>query len=622
VLFQRSQSRESLSSVHSSVSIPRGVGRLRRFFAFAGPAYLVSVGYMDPGNWATDLEGGARFGYDLIWVLLMSNIMAVLFQTLAARLGIVTGQDLAQACRKEYERKAGLALWVLAELAIAACDLAEILGTAIGLSLLFNIPLLIGVIITGFDTLLFLVIQHYGIRKFEALILMLVSTMGICFGVEVFLAQPVWAHVATGLIPHLTPESLFVAIGMVGATVMPHNLYLHSSLVQTRIVEQTEVGKRQACRYNLWDTAIALNIAFFVNAAILVVAASVFFTRGIVVTEIQQAHELLTPLLGTTLASTLFSVALISSGQSSTLTGTLAGQIVMEGFIRLKVNPAARRLITRLIAIVPAICVIAIQGEEGTYGLLILSQVILSLQLPFAVIPLVRFTSDREKMGVFASKWWAQALGWLFAFIVVSLNTYLLIRTVSGWIADAGSNAIWLWVTAVPACVGVALFMVYVALPKKWRIQKVPVSPVLLVELVPQKYSRVGVALDYSAVDGKVLSHAQTIASQHGAVMFLFHVVQGVSGQLFGSQAYDDEARDDTERIEMIAGHLRKSGLTVETVLGYGNVPREIVRLSKENALDLLVMGGHGHTGLKDIFFGTAITKVRHKLPIPVLVVR
>ena len=391
--FSAERSTVSLSEVHRTVSIPREVGRVKRLLAFAGPAYLVSVGYMDPGNWATDLEGGARFGYNLIWVLLMSNLMAVLLQTLSARLGIVAGRDLAQACRESYPKPVAYALWILCEIAIAACDLAEVLGTAIGLNLLLKVPLVYGVIITGFDTMFFLVIQHFGIRKMEAFILMLISTIGVCFGIEIFLSQPVWTEVGRGFMPHLTSESLYVAIGILGATVMPHNLYLHSALVQTRDVDQTEDGKRRACKYNLVDTAVALNAAFFVNSAILIVSAAVFFRNGVIVTEIQQAHELLTPLLGTTLASTFFAIALISSGQSSTLTGTLAGQIVMEGFLQFKIRPVLRRLITRLIAIIPAVLVISLQGEQGSYRLLILSQVILSLQLPFAVIPLVRFTS-------------------------------------------------------------------------------------------------------------------------------------------------------------------------------------------------------------------------------------
>ena len=613
----------SLSEVHRSVAIPENVGLLKRMFAFAGPAYLVSVGYMDPGNWATDLEGGARFGYALIWVLLMSNLMAVLLQTLAARMGIVSGRDLAQACRENYPRPVGYMLWALCEIAIAACDLAEVLGTAIGLHLLFKVPLLYGVIITGFDTMLFLVIQHFGIRKMEAFILMFVSTIGICFAIEVLLSQPVWMDVTTGFIPHLTSESLYVAVGILGATVMPHNLYLHSALVQTRSIAQNDPGKRMACKYNLVDTAVALNAAFFVNSAILIVAASVFFKNGIVVTEIQQAHELLTPLLGTALASTLFAVALICAGQSSTLTGTLAGQIVMEGFLQFKIRPVLRRLITRLIAIIPAVIVISLKGEHGSYDLLILSQVILSMQLPFAVIPLIQITSDKNLMGSFANKLWVRVVAWVSAIVIVGLNANLVVNTLSGWIEDAGSNAFWLWLTAVPVAIGCAILLLYISLPKSWRRRKMLAPPpIAKLELQSQKYSKIGVAIDYGTMDMKVLSHAQTLAKQHGATMYLFHVVEGVSGQLYGTQAYDDEARQDKDHLEAIASQLRSSGIEVQALLGYGRVPAELIRLARETGIDMLVMGGHGHRGIKDIFFGASISKVRHALSIPVLVVQ
>jgi len=372
----------SLSEVHGSVGIPKHYGMIKRFLAFAGPAYLVSVGYMDPGNWATDIEGGSRFGYQLLWVILMSNLMAVLLQTLSARLGIVTGRDLAQSCRDEYPKPITYVLWILCEIAIAACDLAELLGTAIGLNLLFGLPLIIGVIITGFDTMLFLLIQNFGIRKMEFFIILLVTMMGACFGIEMLLSKPLIGEIVTGFIPRLHSESLYIAIGILGATVMPHNLYLHSALVQTRLVEQTEQGKRQACKFNFVDTLIALNAAFLINAAILILSASVFFKNGVLVTEIQQAHTLLAPLLGTMLASTLFAIALLASGQSSTLTGTYAGQIVMEGFLHFKMRPVLRRLLTRTIAIIPAVTVIALRGDRGSYELLILSQVVLSLQLP------------------------------------------------------------------------------------------------------------------------------------------------------------------------------------------------------------------------------------------------
>ena len=440
--MEKKQTSVSLSEVHGSVSISKNYGIMKRFLAFAGPAYLISVGYMDPGNWATDIEGGSRFGYQLLWVILMSNMMAVLLQTLAARLGIVTGRDLAQACRDEYPKPVAFCLWVLCEIAIAACDLAEVLGTAIGLNLLFNLPLLFGVILTGFDTLLFMMIQNFGIRKIEFFIVMLVSLMGICFGIEVFLSKPLFTEIANGFIPRLNSQNLYIAIGILGATVMPHNLYLHSALVQTRMVEQTEEGKRQACKYNLIDTSVALNAAFLVNAAILIVASSVFYKHGLIVTEIQQAHSLLAPLLGTTLAGVLFATALLASGQSSTLTGTYAGQIVMEGFLHFKMRPVVRRLLTRMLAIVPAVIVIVLSGNEGSYRLLIVSQVVLSLQLPFAIIPLIRFTSDKEKMGIFANKLWVNILARFSALLVIVLSIQLVIMTLTDWISSAGNLTI------------------------------------------------------------------------------------------------------------------------------------------------------------------------------------
>ena len=613
----------SLSEVHRSVSPPKNVSTLKRMFAFAGPAYLVSVGYMDPGNWATDLEGGARFGYQLLWVLLMSNLMAVLLQTLSARMGIVTGRDLAQACRDQYPKPVTFILWLLCEIAIAACDLAEVLGTAIGLNLLLRVPLLYGVIITGFDTMLFLLIQQYGIRKMEAFILMLVSTIGVCFSIEMVYSQPVWSDVVSGFVPRLTPESLYVAIGILGATVMPHNLYLHSALVQTREIPETEEGKREACRFNLLDTGIALNAAFFVNGAILILSASVFYTNGIVVTEIQQAHQLLTPMLGTTIAGVLFAVALIAAGQSSTLTGTLAGQIVMEGFLQFKIRPMLRRLITRFIAIVPAVAVIAITGEHGSYDLLILSQVILSLQLPFAVVPLIRFTSDRARMGSFVNALWVKILAWLTATVIVALNVKLVASTIADWIAAAGPDAVWLWLTVIPLAVGCCVLLLYVAFPPSTRrLRKEAAVSGPAFAFAPRVYKRVGVAIDYGEMDGKVLSHALTLAKHHKARVFLFHIVEGVSGQLYGKEAFDEEARGDKEHLETLADQMRMYGAEVYPLLGYGRVTSELVRLSLENKLDVLVMGGHGHRGLQDILFGTSITEVRHGLPIPVLVVQ
>jgi manganese transport protein len=399
--------------------------------AFAGPGYLVAVGYMDPGNWATDLAGGSAFGYTLLSVILISNIMAMVLQALAARLGIVTGLDLAQACRQHYSRPVNLALWALCELAIIACDLAEVIGTAIALQLLFGIPLVWGVCITAADVLLILLLQQHGFRRLEAFIVALLIIIAGCFAIELALSQPDIAAIASGLVPTpeivTNPAMLYIAIGILGATVMPHNLYLHSAVVQTRRFADTDKGKREAVRYATLDSTIALFLALFINASILILAAATFHSAGRTdVAEIQDAYQLLAPMLGVGAASTLFAVALLASGQNSTITATLAGQIVMEGFLDLRLPAWARRLITRLIAIVPAVTVAALYGSSGTAQLLVLSQVILSLQLPFAVVPLVRFTGDRAKMGAFASPAWLKAAAWLISAVIISLNLKLL----------------------------------------------------------------------------------------------------------------------------------------------------------------------------------------------------
>jgi len=411
----------------------------RKLLAFAGPGYLVAVGYMDPGNWATDLAGGSRFGYTLLSVVLLSNIMAVLLQGLASKLGIVTGRDLAQACRDHFSKPVSVVLWVLCEIAIAACDLAEVIGSAIALNLLFNIPIAVGVLITGFDVLLLLALQNRGVRVLEALVITLIATVGLCFLFEIILARPDVPALLRGFVPTqrlvVDGEMLYIAIGILGATVMPHNLYLHSSLVQTRRYEETADGKREAVRFAFIDSTIALSFAFFINAAILIIAAATFHTRGHAeVAEIQDAHKLLSPLLGAG-ASTAFALALLASGQNSTLTGTLAGQIVMEGFLNIRLRPWMRRLITRIIAIVPAAIVAMFYGESGTAKLLILSQVILSLQLSFAVIPLVAFTSSRAKMGRFVNPRWLQVIAWTTAIVIAALNAWLLVRTFQGWLS-------------------------------------------------------------------------------------------------------------------------------------------------------------------------------------------
>ena len=436
--WRRARVAPSLAEVYRSVPIG-GRSKWRKMLAFAGPGYLVAVGYMDPGNWATDLAGGAKFGYSLLSVILISNMMAVLLQGLSAKLGIATGRDLAQACRDHYSKPVVWGLWIMCEIAIAACDLAEVIGSAIALNLLFGIALPVGVAITGLDVLLLLYLQNKGVRVLEALVITLVATVGVCFGFELLLARPDLLGVARGFIPSADivtdKDKLYIAIGILGATVMPHNLYLHSSIVQTRRYEENAEGRREAVRYAFVDSTIALSFALFINAAILIVAAASFHGSGnSAVAEIQDAYKLLTPLLGAG-ASTVFALALLASGQNSTLTGTLAGQIVMEGFLDIRIRPWLRRLITRLIAIVPAVIVAIIGGESGTARLLILSQVILSLQLSFAVFPLVMFTSDKLKMGEFVNPVWMKVLAYLVAIVIAVLNVWLLLSTVRGWLS-------------------------------------------------------------------------------------------------------------------------------------------------------------------------------------------
>jgi manganese transport protein len=426
------QQAPSLREVHRTVPVPRTLSFWRKLLAFSGPGYLVAVGYMDPGNWATDLAGGSAFGYRLLSIILLSNLMAILLQSLAARLGIVTGRDLAQACRDHYSRPVALGLWVLCEIAICACDLAEVIGSAIALNLLFKIPLVLGVCITALDVFAVMYLQNKGFRYLEALVITLILIIGGCFLAEIVFSRPNLAQVAGGFIPRLeivqNPQMLYLAIGILGATVMPHNLYLHSSIVQTRKYEQNAEGKAEAIKFATLDSTLALTFALGINAAILIMSAATFHTSGKTeVAEIQDAYRLLSGTLSVPVASALFALALLASGQNSTLTGTLAGQIVMEGFLNLRLRPWLRRLVTRLMAIIPAVIATAWYGESGTAKLLVFSQVVLSLQLSFAVIPLVLFTSDRRKMGQFVLPLWVKVLAWMTAAIIVGLNAkYLL----------------------------------------------------------------------------------------------------------------------------------------------------------------------------------------------------
>ena len=422
----------------SSVHVSRSPQMWRRLLGFIGPGFLISVGYMDPGNWATDLAAGSRYGYTLLFVIMLSNLMAILLQSLAIKLGVVSEQDLAQACRARFSRPVNIGLWVIAEIAIAACDLAEVIGSAIALQLLFHIPLIVGVLITSLDVLLILLLQNRGFRYLEALVIVLIGTIAALFGVEIFLSRPEFAPILHNLLvpsrPLLTnPEMLYIGIGILGATVMPHNLYLHSSLVQTRNYPRTPEGKREAIRFANWDSAAALTMALFVNAAILIVAAAVFHRSGhYEVAEIEDAYELLSPLLGVAGASGLFAIALLASGQNSTLTGTLAGQVVMEGFLNIRLPQWQRRLVTRLLAILPTIVVVLLYGEHGTARLLIFSQVVLSMQLSFAVFPLVAFTGDRRIMGQFANAAWLKVLAWTVAIVIAVLNAWLLVQIFRG----------------------------------------------------------------------------------------------------------------------------------------------------------------------------------------------
>jgi manganese transport protein len=599
-------------------------GWIRRLAAFVGPAYLVSVGYMDPGNWATDIEGGARFGYRLIWVLLMSNIMAVLLQTLSARMGIVTGHDLAQGCRREYPRPVVMFLWLLAEIAIAATDLAEALGTIVGLNLLFHIPLLWGCAITALDTFLFLALHHYGVRKMEAFIVVLVATIGGCFFIEVFLAQPDWGGVASGFIPRMDPSALYIAIGIIGATVMPHNLYLHSSLVQSRAVSNTYTGKAEACRYNLVDSVVALNAAFFVNAAILITAAANFHSRGIVVTEIQQAHQILSNLLGDTVAPIAFAVALLAAGQSSTITGTIAGQVVMEGFLNLRMAPWLRRLVTRLVALAPAMIAIALAGNKGIYRLLVLSQVILSLQLPFAIVPLIHFTADRGKMGTFVNPRWVTLLSWIMAAVIIFLNAKLVWDELAGWLSG---ESVWIWLILIPLIIAVAVLLGYlVVIPwirerPVWDTAVSSAGRQVASRISPLNIKRIGAAVEHAAGDARILSAAVGLARREHARLILIHVVDAPGVLLLGSQSGSRHAAADESYLEELVREVEERDLPVESMLRFGRPAEEIAKAADEAGLDLLVMGSHGHGGVGGLIYGETVAKVHHNIRVPLLVV-
>ncbi|WP_374949259.1 Nramp family divalent metal transporter [Mucilaginibacter sp.] len=617
----------SLGNVHNTVSTEGKTG-WRKLLSFLGPAYLVSVGYMDPGNWATDLAAGSQFGYRLIWVLLLSNMIALLLQNLAVRLGIVRGLDLAQASKHTYPRFINFCLYVLAQIAIIACDLAEIIGMAIGLNLLFGLPLIWGVSITLLDTLLLLFLLNKGMRKLEGFIISLIFVVGVAFLAQMFIVKPDVLDIAKGFIPtKLNNESLYIAIGIIGATVMPHNLYLHSSLVQTRKIDRSEAGIKNAIRFNFWDTTIALNLAFFVNAAILILAASAFFGRGYhQVAEIQDAHHLLTNIFGK-LAPALFAIALIAAGQSSTVTGTLAGQIIMEGHLNLRIAPWLRRLLTRILAIVPAFFTILHAGEAGLGKLLILSQVVLSLQLGFAIIPLIHFTSDKKRMGKFATSIWLKILAWLFAFLIVGLNARLVIQEINTWAASNPDSVGLVHYVISPIAVAIGALLLYVFLrPLLYKHADQPVYvphgiAAALDNLEAIHYDNIGVTIDFSKNDQDCIRHA-LMQGGKSAQYTLIHVVETAGARYYGKQVMDNETQSDVDNLDKYVSALVKLGYNAEAKIGYGGPATSIAEIINQAKIDFVVMGSHGHKALKDLIFGTTVNSVRHKVSVPVLVVK
>ena len=617
----------SLSDVHETIDATKQGKGWKKVFAFLGPAYLVSVGYMDPGNWATDLQGGAKFGYKLIWILLMSNLMALLLQSLSARLGIVRRKDLAQANREVYPPLTNFCLYVLAEIAIAACDLAEVLGMALGIQLLTGLPLVYGVSITVLDTFLLFYLQKKGMRTMEAFIIALVLIIGLSFIIEIFLAKlPHAGELVKGFVPSsLSNEALYIAVGIIGATVMPHNLYLHSALVQTRKIRNSDAGIKKAIKYNLIDSTIALNAAFFVNAGILVLAASVFFYTGhSSVAKIQDAHRLLQPMLGTSLAPILFAVALIAAGQSSTVTGTLAGQVVMEGYLHLRINPWLRRLLTRLLAIIPAVIVILFYGESKVDDLLVFSQVLLSLQLGFAIIPLIHFVSDKKTMGNFAIKTTTKIISWLVAATLIFLNVRLVVNEMIDTLSEDGHLFIKI-IIIVAALAFVWLFITMTFFPFYSKRKRRPAESIhgatpQLLNLSVNPFKKIAVSLDFKNLDEKLIAHALNQGTKDSEYLLL-HVVETVSATFSGTATDDEETRTDEERLQAFASQLKKIGYMVRTELGYKFRVQEIVRIANNFGADILVMGAHHHTGLKDIVYGETVNQVRHKLSVPVLIV-
>ncbi len=616
----------SLNEVHKSVDVTKKKTFFGKLLAFMGPAYIVSVGYMDPGNWATDIAGGAQFGYTLIWVLLMSNLMALLLQSLSARLGLVAGLDLAQANRLTYHPVVNFFLYILAELAIIATDLAEVLGMAIGLNLLFNIDLLWGVSITALDTFLIFFLIGKGMRKMEAFIIGLIFIIGASFFVEMFLAKPDLGEIMGGFIPHLPNETaLYIAIGIIGATVMPHNLYLHSALVQTRKFGNDKASLKQAIRFNFFDSVIALNLAFLVNAAILILAAATFYKSGnFQIAEIEDAYRFLEPLLGTKLAPILFAVALIAAGQSSTLTGTLAGQIVMEGYLNIRISPWVRRFITRLLAIIPAILVIVLMGKEHVGELLIFSQVVLSLQLGFAIIPLIHFVSNKKQMGSFAIKLPTKILSWLVVIIIVGLNIKLVINEFATWI-QADMNPFIIYGLIFPIVILVFVLLLYttfIPVIRKVASKSLELHNELSLEpLAAVSYDKVGLAIDFSGMESQIIQAALSFGNKN-TVYYLVHVVESAAARLWDDGSEDAETKQDIAMLEQVKEYLEQKGYKSCINIAYGKPAHAIAKVANDETFDLVIVGSHGHKWFKDILFGETINKLRHFVDCPVFIVK
>lgn len=616
---------KSLSEVNESVDTIQKMSFLKRIFSFFGPAYMVSVGYMDPGNWATALQGGSRYGYQLIWVMVMSNLMAIVLQSLCARLGIVYRKDLAQINRETYPKGINFSLYILAELAIAATDLAEVIGMAIGLNLLFGLPLIWGVSITVLDTFILLYLQKLGIRKMEAFIIGLISIIFISFAIELFIVKPNIVEIVKGIKPSFPDKyALYIAIGIIGATVMPHNLYLHSALVQTRKIGRDFNSIKKAIKMNIFDSIIALNLALFVNASILILAATVFYKAGMTdIASIQTAHKLLAPMVGNNLAPILFAIALIAAGQSSTITGTLAGQIVMEGYLQLRINPVLRRLLTRAIAIIPAFIIILLAGEDKIEDLLVFSQVVLSIQLAFAIIPLLQVVSNKEKMKEFV-------IGKFTIFISVLITAIILFLNIKWIISESilllnSEQAIFLKLILILGLLFFVLLLLYTIIypfVKKKSVLDDSIHELRDINPLSIKpYHNLALALDFSEKDNMVISQALKFAKNETKKIILIHVLESATAKLLQNETGDLEYRKDMEQLK----HYKKSLEAITKIeivlqLGFRNRVSEIARICKEEHADILFVGAHGHKGIKDILYGETIEKLRHQVSIPVLI--